>query len=245
MRTLSHLSPIPFWVKTAGFLLAKYLHFVEKTTRFTPIPMDLRAHCLSHEPAIIAMWHGQHFMIPFLKAFEPQTPVSALVSRNKDGAAAAIVVESFGIIPIRGSGGRGTYNPKRGGASSLKALIRALNSGSFVALTADPPKRPRHCGLGIVTLARMSGRPILPTAVVCGRSLTFPSWDRASIGLPFGKGAIVVGDPIHVPEALTPEEEEFYRSAVENGLNDVHKQAYGLVDSHDPGAYLKAGISKI
>ena len=183
----------------------------------------------------MAMWHGQHFMVPFLKEFGPNERVSALVSRNKDGTAAAIVVENFGIEVIRGSGGRGRYKPERGGASSLKTLIRTLKSGSYVSLTADPPKRPRQCGLGIITLARLSRCPIIPTAVVCGRSLTFPSWDHSSIGLPYGKGAIVLGSPVYVPETLISGEEESYRLAVEKGLNHVHKQAYGLVGSRDPG----------
>ncbi len=236
LKPVADTSPPSLVLKGVGFLLTQYLRWVEKTTQFTTIPADLSTYCAAHRPAIIAMWHGQHFMVPFLKAFGPNERVSALVSRNKDGTPAAIVVENFGIRAIRGSGGRGSYKPERGGASSLKALIRTLKSGSFVSLTADPPKRPRQCGLGIITLARLSQRPIIPTAVVCGRSLTFSSWDRSSIGLPFGKGAIVLGDPIYVPATLTPEEVEFYRSTVEKGLNEVHKHAYGLVDSHDPGA---------
>jgi lysophospholipid acyltransferase (LPLAT)-like uncharacterized protein len=41
------------------------------------------------------------------------------------------------------------------------------------AMTADMPKRARTAGLGIVTLARLSGRPIVPTAVVTSRRLQF------------------------------------------------------------------------
>ena len=65
-------------------------------------------------------------------------------------------------------------------------------------MTADVPKIARVCGEGIVTLARLSGRPIVPVAVVTSRRIDFESWDRASLGLPFGRGAMVLGEPIRV-----------------------------------------------
>ena len=43
------------------------------------------------------------------------------------------------------------------------------------------------------------GELIAPTAVVTSRRFDFNSWDRASVGKPFGRGAIVVGDLIRVP----------------------------------------------
>jgi lysophospholipid acyltransferase (LPLAT)-like uncharacterized protein len=67
-----------------------------------------------------------------------------------------------------------------------------------MVLTADIPKRARVAGPGIIALARASGRPIHPIAVVTSRRIDFKSWDRASIGLPFGRGAIVVGEAIRV-----------------------------------------------
>ena len=65
-------------------------------------------------------------------------------------------------------------------------------------MTADIPKVSRVCGPGIVTLAQLSGRPIVPVAVVTSRRIDFASWDRASLGLPFGRGAMVLGEPVHV-----------------------------------------------
>ena len=77
-------------------------------------------------------------------------------------------------------------------------MLRALGDGEMVVMTADVPKIARVCGAGIITLAQMSGRPIVPVAVVTSRRIDFNSWDRASLGLPFGRGAIVVGEPVHV-----------------------------------------------
>ena len=36
-------------------------------------------------PAIIAMWHGQHFMAPFIKRKDPRHRTKVLISRHRDG----------------------------------------------------------------------------------------------------------------------------------------------------------------
>ena len=103
-------------------------------------------------------------------------------------------------------------------------------------MTADIPKISRVCGLGIVTLAQLSGRPIVPVAVVTSRRIDFNSWDRASIGLPFGRGAIVLGEPVSVPREADEPALERLRQGVERELDRVHERAYALVGSRDPGA---------
>ena len=87
-----------------------------------------------------------------------------------------------------------------------------------------------------MTLARLSGRPIYPLAVVTNRRFDFKSWDRASLGKPFGRGAMVLGDPILVDRAADEDDQEQARLAVERGLDAVHARAYALVGSTDPGA---------
>ncbi|WP_368734424.1 DUF374 domain-containing protein, partial [Enterobacter cloacae] len=53
----------------------------------------------------------------------------------------------------------------KGGAEGLRAMLKALKQGEIVAFSADVPKISRRADDGIVTLARLSGRPIVPTAV--------------------------------------------------------------------------------
>ena len=59
-------------------------------------------------------------------------------------------------------------------------LLRQLESGSSVAMTADVPKRARVAGRGIVTLAKLSGRPIVPTAAVPSISRPQPRLNSVS-----------------------------------------------------------------
>ncbi len=51
-----------------------------------------------------------------------------------------------------------------------------------MAMTADiPPGPARTAGIGIVMIARISGRPILPAAIATQRYLAVNAWDRFTI----------------------------------------------------------------
>ena len=228
--------------ETVGFLVARYLGLVRRTNRFVMEPADAYDRIGPMMPVIAAMWHGQHFMIHFAK--RPQDRAASLVSRSGDGELNAVALRHLGVRAIRGSGERGrrVQNRRdRGGATALRGMLRALADGEMVVLTADVPKVSRVCGPGIVTLAQLSGRPIVPVAVVTSRRIDFTSWDRASLGLPFGRGAMVLGEPIRVPRHADEAALEAARQAVERGLDAVHARAYALVGATDPGARPKLG----
>jgi lysophospholipid acyltransferase (LPLAT)-like uncharacterized protein len=222
-----------------GFALAQYLKAVRRLNRFVVEPSDLATSLGAHHPAVVAMWHGQHLMIPFARA--PQmTRACAMVARHRDAGLQASTLSWLNVEPIRGSGARGDKVREKGGAKALIALRKRLEEGATIAMTADVPKVARVAGLGIVTLARISGRPIVPVAVVTSRRLDFRSWDRASLGLPFGRGAMVIGDPIHVAADADPQAMEAARLAVQDGLDLAHARAYARVGAADPGAHLRA-----
>jgi lysophospholipid acyltransferase (LPLAT)-like uncharacterized protein len=98
-----------------------------------------------------------------------------------------------------------------------------------VALTADVPKRSRVAGLGIIMLARESGRPIMPFAMATSRYVQLRNWDRTTINLPFGRGALVAGEEIYVPRDADAETMEQYRQKLEAVLNEANRRAYALV----------------
>ena len=215
-------------------LATAYLRLVRATSQFVTEPADLQARIGPELPVIAAMWHGQHLMIHY--AWPKGARIAALISRHGDGEINAIALERLGVTPIRGSGGSPEKMRRRGGALALREMLRALAGGTTMVLTADIPKVSRVAGPGIVALAQRSGRPIYPVAVVTSRRIDMNSWDHASIGLPFSKGAIVVGDAIRIGLEATDADLETARLAVENGLNEVHRRAYELVGSRDPGA---------
>jgi lysophospholipid acyltransferase (LPLAT)-like uncharacterized protein len=91
----------------------------------------------------------------------------------------------------------------------------------------------RVCGLGIVKLPRLSGRPISPVAVATSRRHEMDNWDRSAVPLPFGRSAMVVGEIVRVPRATGDVALEAARGAVEASLNAATARAYAIVDGND------------
>jgi lysophospholipid acyltransferase (LPLAT)-like uncharacterized protein len=217
------------WVQRAvGFLAAEYLRLVWLTNKFSFDPPDVYELVEPQLPAILAFWHGQHFMTPFIKIRQSHR-AKVLISRHRDGEFNAIAAERLGIETIRGSGDHGSAFHRKGGVGAFKEMVRSLEDGYNIASTADVPKRARIAGLGIIMLARESGRPILPFAMVTSRFIRLNNWDRTTINLPFGRGAVVGIDAVHVPPDADGETMEKLRLQVETYLNEATRRAYALV----------------
>jgi lysophospholipid acyltransferase (LPLAT)-like uncharacterized protein len=179
--------------RTVGFLAAEWLRFVWLTNRFTFEPGGkdaLYERIEAQMPAIFAFWHGQHFLTPFIKTKEMHR-AKVLISLHRDGEFNAIAAERLGIGTIRGSGDHGSAFHRKGGVGAFKEMVRALDDNYNVAVTADVPKRSRVVGLGIIMLARESGRPIMPFAMATSRYIQLRNWDRTTINLPFGRGVVM------------------------------------------------------
>ena len=217
------------WVQRAvGFLAAEFLRLVWLTNRFSFDPPEVYDIVEPQMPAIFAFWHGQHFMTPFIKTKETHR-AKVLISRHRDGEFNALAAERLGIGTIRGSGDHGAAFHRKGGVGAFKEMVRALDENYNVALTADVPKRSRIAGLGIIMLARESGRPIMPFAMATSRFMRLKNWDRTTINLPFGRGALVGGDIIMVPPDAGAEAMEELRVRLEATLNDATRRAYAQV----------------
>ena len=217
------------WVqRAAGFLAAEFLRLVWLTNRFSFDPPDVHDIVEPQMPAIFAFWHGQHFMTPFIKSKEIHR-AKVLISRHRDGEFNAIAAERLGIGTIRGSGDHGSAFYRKGGVGAFKEMVRALAENYNVALTADVPKRSRIAGLGIIMLARESGRPIMPFAMATSRFLRLKNWDSTTINLPFGRGVLVGGEIIIVPPDAGAEAMEELRARLEATLNDATRRAYAQI----------------
>jgi lysophospholipid acyltransferase (LPLAT)-like uncharacterized protein len=222
--------------RAVGFLAAEYLRLVWRTNKFTIHPADIYERVEPQQPAIFAFWHGQHFMTPFIKTKESHR-AKVLISRHRDGEFNAIAAERLGIGTIRGSGDHGGAFHRKGGVGAFKEMVRALEDGYNVALTADVPKRSRVVGLGIIMLARESGRPIMPFAMATSRFLRLNNWDRTTINLPFGRGALVGIEEIFVPADADSATMESLRVKVENTLNEATRRVYAQVGRPQQAAH--------
>ena len=136
--------------------MAEFLRLVWLTNRFSFDPPGVYELVEPQQPVILAFWHGQHFLTPFIKTKESHR-AKVLISRHRDGETNAIAAERLGIETIRGSGDHGSAFHRKGGVGAFKEMVRALAENYNVALTADVPKRSRVAGLGIIMLAREFG----------------------------------------------------------------------------------------
>lgn len=223
------------FIAIAGRAAAAYLRFVRRTSTLATDPADPYAIFGKDLPAIIAMWHGQHLMVPFVK--RDDFDVSVMISRHRDGEVNAIVAESFGIGTIRASAARDpSRTHEKGGLRGFLEMKATLAEGRNVAMTADLSNvESRRVGLGIVILSRASGRPVIPIAVASSRFLVLKNWDETTINLPFSKAVCVFGEAIFVPADADDAMLEQKRLEIETSLNDATERAYAHVGATPGG----------
>ena len=224
LKRLFRAKPV---LKAVGFILGAYLIFARKTTRYRFESANSYDQLEGHLPIIVTFWHGQHFLVPMM----PTIPSGAvLISRSPDGEINAVAATMMGLKTIRGSGGRARLRTlEKGGAQGMRKMLTALKDGMSVGQTADISRtQSRRCGIGIITMAKLSGRPIVPVASVTRWHIAINSWDRASVPLPFGRGGCVVAAPIYVPADAGEEELESGRKRLEDVLNAAQDRAEAL-----------------
>lgn len=231
--SLRRLTTAPWFQTAVGVVGAELLRLVWKTSRFDLEPPDIYETVKPDLPVIVAMWHGQHFLMPFVKLKTHRA--KTLISHHRDGAFNAVAAEWLGVGVIRGSGTHGTDFHRKGGTSAFMEMLAALDDGYSIALTADVPKVSRVCGPGIVKLASMSGRPIYPFAIATSPRHELSNWDRSVVHFPFSRGARVAGTPIRVPPNADDATLEAARQAVEASLNAATERAYEIVDRKPGG----------
>jgi lysophospholipid acyltransferase (LPLAT)-like uncharacterized protein len=208
--------------RAVGVMAAEYLRLVWTTTRFTVEPEGFVERAQSDFPVIVGVWHGQHYLLPFMRG---ERTFKVLVSRHRDGEINAIAAEHLGIGTIRGSGDHGSEFARKGGVSAFRQT-----------LTADVPKVTRIAGPGIVRLAALSGRPIYLVAIATRNRVTLDNWDRTEINLPFGRGGIVGRGPFRVAADVDGDALETARRTIETELAGATTRAHELADRTHGGA---------
>lgn len=170
------------------------------------------------QPFIFVLWHSR--LLPLVHLHRNQGVV-ALVSEHRDGEYIARVMGRQGLGVARGSS-------TRGGTRGLRELLHAARSGRDLAITPDGPRGPaRVLSMGTITLARISGLPLVAVAAG-GRSVwRAPSWDRFMVPRPFARLQVKYAPPIWVPRELADPEQERWRKKVEGELNRITDEVDG------------------
>jgi lysophospholipid acyltransferase (LPLAT)-like uncharacterized protein len=222
-KLLKKVGRRPAVQRMVGATLAAHIGLVRRSTRWRTVNDEAaRAAWAGERPVIVAFWHNRLAMMPY--CWPSARPFHMLISSHPDGQLIARTVKHFGIETVAGSS-------TRGGSEALRSLVRLIKSGVSVGITPDGPRGPRmHASDGAIALARLSGAPILPAAVSVSRRMVMNSWDRLIVALPFGDGAMVWGEPIHVSGDA---DVAALRLRLESELNRVSAEADHLV-GHTP-----------
>jgi len=184
----------------------------------------LRASWKRGEHVILAFWHDQ-LLLMALGYRGPGSKI--LISASKDGELIARTMGHFGQGAVRGSS-------HRGGKAAFKALV-ALGSEPFdLVITPDGPKGPRHqIKDGVVHLARLTGRPVIPMAFACSRGHRFASWDRFLFPYPFGRGVYAFGE---AATFVKGEEPEAFRRRLSEAMQANNDKAATRLEDHGVSA---------
>jgi lysophospholipid acyltransferase (LPLAT)-like uncharacterized protein len=214
-----------------GFIGACHYRVVRMTNRLVRVPEATFHAPWENDPAILVVWHGEHFLVPFIGPRNDR--ITALITLHRDGEVLARGGTHFGIKVVRGSGDHGKEFMRKKAVQAFAMMLRLLRRGETVVLTADVPKVARVAGLGVVTLAKHSGCPIVPVGLATSRRVRLSNWDRTCINLPFGRMVMVRGEPISVARDADDAALEAARQIVETRLVEVDARAYAIADGRE------------
>ncbi len=176
------------------------------------------------EAVIIAFWHDQ--LLLMVQGYRgPGAKI--LISASKDGELIARTMRHFGQDAVRGSS-------NRGGRQAFKALLELSKEPVDLVITPDGPKGPRHqVKDGVVQLARISGRPVIPMAFSVNRGHRFASWDRFLLPYPWSRGVYSFGAPVRFAKGETP---EAFRARLQIALEENDQRARARLEEYGVSA---------
>ncbi len=179
---------------------------------------------------ILAFWHSRFVMMPY--GCTPKRIV-ALISMHRDSRMLGAILERFGVTLAFGSS-------TAGGASGLRDVLRKAREGYDVGIAPDGPRGPRRkIKPGILTVARLTGLPIVPVGFSARPARRLASWDRTLVPYPFGRAAFLYGEPLHVPRDAGPADRSRLQDMLEAELDrvtDLADTRVGIAPERVPSA---------
>lgn len=154
-------------------------------------------------PVIVCFWHSRISISPACWDLKRAQEPRALISLSADGEFIAKAVAWLGFPAIRGSSTKkGAPDKAKGGAAAFRDVLKWLKGGGGIAITPDGPRGPaEQMAEGAIMLAKVSKAPVLLVGLASAPARYLPSWDRALLPVPFGRGAVVWDGPIHIDAA--------------------------------------------
>jgi lysophospholipid acyltransferase (LPLAT)-like uncharacterized protein len=191
----------PLVLRGVAALFAGYARLTLATLRWTREGQDIaKSHWSKGGGVILCLWHHNIPLGPASwPAAEGAQDMRVLISRSKDGEFITQVMDRLGFGAIRGSSKKKTDLAKnKNGEQAFREMVRWVRDGNAVAVTPDGPRGPAEVmQKGVAALARATGAPVLMVGLAAAPAKRLNSWDRTVTPLPFGRAAMVWGEPVH------------------------------------------------
>lgn len=198
----------------AGFVISSTIKLLSRTLHWrVDDPAGMLRRPMPRDPVIWVCWHNRVLLAPvFHRDFFGRQPGAALTSASRDGEVLAQTCAYFDVKTARGSS-------SRRGAAALRECLRFLQSGHDLCITPDGPRGPRYrLSPGVVTLAQLSGAPVMLVHFQPSSAWQLNTWDRFMIPKPFSQMNVRLDPPRVIPRTSTLEEFEAQRAALEKAL---------------------------
>jgi len=157
---------------------------------------------------IYAFWHNRQLILAYAHRNEQ---AHILISQHKDGEYIALATKGLGYGAVRGSS-------TRGGLKAMRKLIKIVEKYD-VAFTPDGPRGPKEqLQNGVIYLALISKKPIIPISCSARKKWILNSWDNFIIPKPFTQAKIIYGKPIFVNNR---QEMEYKKQLLQKSLIDL------------------------
>lgn len=199
MKALLRSAPVQW---TLAAILTAYIQLMLRTVRWRHYNLAcVEPNLAGDSPAVALFWHGR---IGLCLATAPQwwrKRTRALISPSEDGEFIARALAAAGFPAIRGSSAKpGDTAKARAAAQAFREAMTWLKGGGALVITPDGPRGPNEqIAAGSLQIARRSGAPVFLMGIAATPAVQLDTWDRAMLGLPFGRGAVVWEGPLVVP----------------------------------------------
>jgi hypothetical protein len=218
----------PIWQRRAPALARKLMQLYLRTCPAAMVGHPQGVHLMRcGAPVLLTLWHC-HLLFPLYyvtQYYSEAQPLVLMASPSRDGEFIAQVARGLGFIVCPGS-------RRKGGVQALQRMAAYVRRGHSCGLVADGSRGPaRVAQKGPLYLARETQVPILPLAVACRHKITFQTWDRFELPLPFSRLALLVGEPLTIPAAARGPALEPWRRELEGRLNHLSRQSQAYFDS--------------
>ena len=219
MRIIKRFSKTHFGQRFIGFLFYSITRLICKSIRWKYLVENEKSNIFKNDQEyIFCCWHNRLFLGPHL--LPRNRIINALQSSHSDGMITSLAFEYLGMKVILGSS-------KKGGMQAFRNMVKCIQLGASVAITPDGPKGPKETVKeGIIKLAQITQKPIIPLVWSTNKYKAFNSWDNFVVPFPFSKGVYSFGNPMYVKKKINDKEIEKARKNLENEIKRLTKLVY-------------------